>query len=361
MGYRYIGAKTRLLDQVIRRVSALVPNGGHVCDLMCGTGAVSLALRRNGYRVTAVDLMTYSYHHARVALLFTQPPSFPNATEFIEEHSNLKDKPLFPLTPYEAIVDALNNVPPETGYFWREFSAEGRPKNTPRPRNYFSVENSKRIDGIRTSIKRLKTQGRINDLEHSLLLHDLIMAANDVANIAGTYGHYLSRLIDRAVSPIRLKPSPLVTLPDSGRHQVLRGHAEDLASGIECDLCYIDPPYMKRQYAANYHVLETLAREDEPEAIGVSGLRPWRDQYSNFCTKTKIYQSFAKIFSDMKCEDFLISYSEDGLLALQQLTSSLAEFGQIEVSEFRSKRFKSNDTKLSPTLTEYIVHLRVNR
>jgi len=361
MGYRYIGAKTKILDQVIRRVSALVPKGGRVCDLMSGTGAVCLALRKNDYRVTAVDIMTYSYHHARVALLFTQPPSFRNAKDFIDEHSHLKDKAFFPLTPYEGMVDALNNVPPETGYFWREFSAEGCPKNTQRPRNYFSPENATRIDGIRTWIKRLKTEGRINDLERSLLLHDLIMAANDVANIAGTYGHYLSRLIGRAESPLRLRPSSLVILPDSGSHEVLRGYAEDLASSIECDLCYIDPPYMKRQYAANYHILETLAREDEPEAIGVSGLRPWRDQYSNFCTKTKIRDSFARVFRDMKCEDFLISYSEDGLLRLEQLRSLLSEFGQIEVSEFKSKRFKSNETKLSPKLTEYIVRLRLSK
>ena len=361
MGYRYIGAKTKILEQVIRKISALVPKGGHVCDLMCGTAAVSSALRRNGYRVTAVDLMTFSYHHARVALLFTQPPSFRNAKGFIEEYSRLKDKALFSPTFYESILDALNNVPPETGYFWREFSMEGCPKNTPRPRNYFSPENAKRIDGIRTWIGRLKKNEWINDIEHSLLLHDLIMAANDVANIAGTYGHYLSKLIGRANSPLKLRPSSLIILPDGGNHKVLRGYAEDLASSIKCDLCYIDPPYMKRQYAANYHVLETLARGDEPEAIGVSGLRPWRDQYSNFCTKTKIHDSFARIFNDMKCEDFLISYSEDGLLGLEQLQSLLSEFGQIEVSKFKSKRFKSNETKLSPELTEYIIYLRVNK
>lgn len=360
MGYRYIGAKAKILDKVLEEISVLVPKGGYVCDLMCGTGIVSAALRRNGYRVTAVDLMTFSYHHARVALLFTQPPNFRNAKKFIEEHSRLKDKTLFPLTSYESILDALNNVPPETGYFWREFSVEGCPQKTQRPRNYFSPENAKRIDGIRTWIGRLKRNGWINDIEHSLLLHDLIMAANDVANIAGTYGHYLSKLIGRAKFPLKLKPSSLIILPDDGNHMVLRGYAEDLASSIKCDLCYIDPPYMKRQYAANYHILETLARGDEPEAIGVSGLRPWRDQYSNFCTKTKIRDSFAKVFNDMNCEDFLISYSEDGLLSLEQLESLLSEFGQIEVSEFKYKRFKSNETKLSPELTEYIIHLRVN-
>ena len=63
----------------------------------------------------------------------------------------------------------------------------------------------------------------------------------------------------------------------------------------------------------------------------------------------------------MNCEDFLISYSEDGLLGLEQLQSLLSEFGQIEVSKFKSKRFKSNETKLSPELTEYIIYLRVNK
>ena len=93
------------------------------------------------------------------------------------------------------------------------------------------------------------------------------MAANDVANIAGTYGHYLSKLISRASLPLKLKPSSVIILPGDGRHMVMRGYAEDLAKSIECDLCYIDPPYMKRQYAANYHILETLAREDDPQRI----------------------------------------------------------------------------------------------
>lgn len=360
MGYRYIGAKTKVLNRVLEKISLLVPRGGHICDLMCGTAAVSAALRRNGYRVTAVDLMTFSYHHARVALLFTQPLDVRNAKKFIQDYSDRMHKTLFPLTSYESILCALNNVPPERGYFWREFSMEGCPQNTQRPRNYFSPENAQRIDAMRTWIARLKGEGQINDLEHSLLLHDLIMAANDVANIAGTYGHYLSKLVGRAKFPLELKPSSIIILPDAGHHMVLRGYAEDLARSIECDLCYIDPPYMKRQYAANYHILETLAREDEPEAIGVSGLRPWRDQYSNFCTKTKIRDSFNKIFTDMKCRDFLISYSEDGLLSIRELEALFSKFGKLKVSEFKYKRFKSNETKLAAELTEYLIHLRVD-
>lgn len=361
MGYRYIGAKTKSLGKVLEKISTLVPVGGHVCDLMSGTGAVSAALRENDYRVTAVDLMTFSYHHARVALLFTEAPKFRNAEEFIDLCSSAEQSLLFPPTPYESIIYALNSVRPMKGYFWREFSSEGTPQNSRNPRNYYSPANAEKIDAIRASIIKLSRNRQINELEHSLLLHDLIMAANDVANIAGTYGHYLSRITGRAKEPVVLKTSPLLILKDDLQHAVLKGYAEEIAANISCDLCYIDPPYMKRQYAANYHVLETIAREDEPEAIGVSGLRPWRDQYSNFCTKTRVRDSFGQIFENTKCRDFLISYSEDGLLSLDELADCFAKYGVIQVSAFRYKRFRSNDSRLAPQLAEYLIHLRTRK
>ncbi|HCQ3061249.1 TPA: DNA adenine methylase, partial [Escherichia coli] len=218
-------------------------------------------------------------------------------------------------------------VKPKCGYFWNEFSCEGNPQNSERPRNYFSPENARKLDGIREVINNLSCDNILTDLERSLLLHDLIMAANDIANIAGTYGHYMSRLNGRALTQLNLKCTDLLLKSDVENHIVMQGYAEENASKIQCDLCYIDPPYMKRQYAANYHILETLARGDEPEAIGISGLRPWRDQYSNFCTKTKIRDSFKEIITNMGCNEFLISYSEDGLLTIEDFNKLLADFG----------------------------------
>lgn len=357
MGYRYIGAKSRVLWQIVPVIEEIVGPRARVADLMCGTSAVSAELRKNGFRVIANDLMTYAYHHARVSLLFTSHPSFEGAESFIEEFCPDLCQELFPLTPYEQMLRALGNVPPTSGYFHREFSPAGQPRNTGRPRNYFSPVNAKRIDGIRRWLAALRERKHITDLERSLLLHDLIMAANDVANIAGTYGHYMARLSGRANDTLHLTPTQLLVLEDSGKHMVMQGYAEELAKQIECDLCYIDPPYMKRQYAANYHILETIAREDEPEAIGVSGLRPWRDQYSNFCTRTKIHDSFRRIFTDMRCYHFLVSYNEDGLLSLDELKSLLSEFGRVETRVFCNKRFRSNTSRLSPTVTEYLLHL----
>ncbi len=358
MGYRYIGAKTQIIDEILSEISKSVPAKSTITDLMTGTASVSVALRRHGYNVIANDVMTYSYHHAQVCLLLSEPPVFEGARSFIDSNYAPISNDLFPsVTPYDRMLDALNNLPGEEGYIFREFSPEGKPANGEKPRMYFSSENARRIDSIRGAINSLTETREITDLERSLLLHDLVMAANDIANIAGTYGHHLSQLRGRAKDSLRLYPSVFDIPQDDGNHQVMQGYAEDVASEITCDLCYIDPPYMKRQYAANYHLLETLARGDEPEAVGVSGLRPWRDQYSNFCTKTKIHDSFRRIFSGMDCPQFLLSYSEDGLLSIAQLEELMSEFGSVKTRKFQHKRFKSNRNSSKPTIDEYLIHL----
>ena len=359
MGYRYIGAKTQIIDPVLAQIGKIVGNKAVVADIMCGTATVSSALKAAGHTVIANDLMTYSYHHARVQLHLKKYPSFSGLREFMSELSHTQmSGSLFPLSPYEKVLHVLNGAPlSEEGYFWREFSPAGQPSNGERPRNYFTAENAAKIDGLRKTIRRFKDEKLITALEYSLLVHDLVMAANDIANIAGTYGHYLSKTVGRAKSAITLKPSAINTLNSGAHHKVYQGYAENVASRVACDLCYIDPPYMKRQYAANYHILETLARGDEPEAIGVSGLRPWRDQYSNFCTKTKIRDSFDKIVTRMECPNFLVSYSEDGLLTLDELRDTLSRHGSVAVTTIPNKRFKSNNSELAPVLTEYLIHL----
>lgn len=357
MGFRYIGSKSKILDTVLEKIEALVPHGSRVADLMSGTAAVSVELRKKGFKVISNDLMTYSYHHAVTGLKFEKVPNFEAAGAFLDRYYQSEGLDIFDPDPYDKILNALSNVEPIKGYFWKEFSLEGCPENTPIPRNYFSSENAMEIDGIRHAISSLRNEDSITSKEYSLIVHDLLMAANDVANIAGTYGHYLSKLTGRAEDTLRFSRTDLVLLPDSEQHIVYQGYAEKVASKIRCDVCYIDPPYMKRQYAANYHVLETIARGDKPDAIGVSGLRPWRDQHSNLCTKTKIRDSFREIISTMDCPQFVISYSEDGLLAMEDFEKLLSPLGKVKIDEFSHKRFKSNKSTLKPSLTEYLIHL----
>lgn len=349
MGYRYIGSKDKLSEVIISEIRKIDGKAKHIIDLMAGTGLFSLALRKNGYSVSALDVMTYSYHHLNVNLKMNSAPKFESLVAIIGKKNAVN---------YLETLNYLNNLTPKKGYFFKEFSPDGEPSNSLRPRRYFTAENASKIDSIREEIKRFKTEKLITELEHSLLLHDLIMATNDIANIAGTYGHYLSKFVKRAESPIILKPTQFPDSKNIDEHKIYLGYAEELASSIEGDLCYIDPPYIKRQYAANYHILETIAREDEPEAIGDSGLRPWRDQYSNFCSKVKIRDSFKRIIEGIKTKDFLISYSEDGLLPIADLILFLSQFGSVTKKDIEYKRFKSNDSKKNPILHEYLIHLK---
>lgn len=356
MGFRYIGSKDKLSDIIISEMKIINPNATRIIDLMAGTGLFSLALRERGYQVTAVDVMTYSFHHLNVHLFLNSAPPFLGIKN-IDNINKFSTVDLFTSDNYHTILNYLNQLPPIYGYFYKEFSPSGKPSNTNKVRKYFTANNAAKIDAIRHEIKRLKDDLIISEIEHSLLLHDLIMAVNDVANIAGTYGHYLSKFVKRAESPILLQPTSFSTKGIISGHKIYRGYAEEIASNLNGDICYIDPPYIKRQYAANYHILETIAREDEPEAIGDSGLRHWRDQYSNFCSKVKIRNSFDQIIRSIKCKYILISYSEDGLLPIEDLINFLSQYGDVTKKNIRYKRFKSNNSLKEAMLNEFLICL----
>jgi adenine-specific DNA-methyltransferase len=342
MSYRYIGNKSRVLKKLMPVIGSLVSPGATVADLMCGTASVSEALRVSGYRVIASDIMTFAVQHARVRLTMEKEPEFAGIGG----------------RTYREVLSYLQSLYPSQGYMVREYSPAGAPSEGHPPRKYFTTENAAKIDAIRAAINGWEEQGLLTENERALLRHDLVLAANKVANIAGTYGHFRSTWTNGSQNPLTLEPSNFIFGYRTDHMVLPAGPAEKAASQLTADLCYLDPPYMKRQYAANYHILETLARGDEPPAIGVSGLRPWRDQYSDFCSKVKIRQAFTDIIQQMNCPQFLISYSEDGLIPKEELKKFFEQFGSVEIKEFTHQRFRSNSSPLGSTLTEYLFHLK---
>jgi 2-polyprenyl-3-methyl-5-hydroxy-6-metoxy-1,4-benzoquinol methylase len=54
--YRPCGKLNSRLDQFVARLSELCPSPGNILDLGCGTGDISSAISRMGYRVTACDI-----------------------------------------------------------------------------------------------------------------------------------------------------------------------------------------------------------------------------------------------------------------------------------------------------------------
>lgn len=335
--YRYIGNKTKVLDQLMPILTAGLEPGSVVADLMCGTASVSESLRFAGMKVLAADLMTYAAYHASVRLTLPGAPTFRALGKS-----------------YIDVLEVLNAVPPDdNGYFLREYAPGGSPEGGQSPRSYLSDANAARLSSISDTISDWNSSGRLSAAENQLLRHDLVLAVNRVANISGTYGHHRSTLGGSALRDLVLKPSSFI--PDNVEgHQVNLGKAEDLAPEVAADLVYLDPPYKKRQYAANYHLLETVALGDKPQTFGVSGLRDWWPQYSDFCSKLKIHDALDAIISKVDSPRIMMSYSEDGLINQSDMTNSLSRFGEVRLHEFPHVRFRSNASSLKRDLKEFV-------
>lgn len=337
MSYRYLGNKTKLADWIVGEIAGILPAGSSIADPMCGTASVSIALARAGYNVTASDALTFPVIHARSRLLATRAPDFES------------------LGGYAGALRWLRRVEPRRGYFSREFGAAGAPANGREPRLYFSAENAARIDGIREGILELQATHSLTELEHSVLLQHLLLATNKVANISGTYGYFRKTLSSAALRPLAFEP--LEFEETAGEHTVLQGTVEELASSLGTDAVYLDPPYTKRQYAGNYHVLETLAREDEPVAAGDGGLRPWMDQASDFCYRRTAGRAFRATMERLDARHVFISYSEDGQVTGDELLSILVDFGEVTVHEQPHLRYRSNDRVKDGSVLERLYHV----
>ena len=335
MAFRFIGNKSRLLRPLVEAVRERVAPGPRtrVADLFTGTASVAVALADEGYTVVANDLLLSCATHARAQLLPPGPPPFGDIGP--------QRRGLFPVgAGYHATLAVLNALPPVSGFFVREYSPGGEPANGVPPRHYFSAENAAKIDAVRAQVRSWKQDGRLSSVEHALLLHDLMLAANQVANTAGTYGHFLSHTTASSEQALELRPSRFSR--GGAEHTVLNGNAEAVASEVSADLVYLDPPYTKRQYAAYYHVLETIAHEDEPDLVGKSGLRPWRDRASDFCYKSRAADAFARLLDQIDAPHVLLSYSEDGHVPHEQILDLLAERGTVSWQAADLPRYHSH-------------------
>ena len=339
MAYRYLGNKSRLSEWIVDQVARHLPEGGLVADPMCGTAAVSQELAERGYDVLAGDALVFPTLHAKARLLHRRQPRFQA------------------FGGYSEVIAKLNALPGEEGYFYREFGDEGTPLERDTARLYFTAENAGRIDAMRNFIRQAATDGCFSGLEHDLLLHDLIMAVNKVANIAGTYGYFRSTISSTAARAIEVQPSRFSFT--QGAHTVINGDASKVLAEHQVDAIYLDPPYTKRQYAGNYHILETIAREDEPRARGDGGLRPWAEDASDFCYKRRAERAFRKVMEAAKARFVFISYSEDGQLSPKTLLSILSDYGEVFVSTQEHLRYSSNSNAKAGTLTEFLYCVEV--
>lgn len=305
MTFRYIGSKSRLINQITAYIGR-PKEGAFFVDAFCGTGVVAEAAAKLGWDVKIND-------HLRSAVISA------GARLTSEEQAAFKK-----LGGYSLAIAELNAVKSVQGFIWRTYSPASF-DSCGIERRYFTPENAARIDAMRVLIAGWSEAGSINELEEKLLIADLFSALNRVANIAGTFGCFLSKWTNQSKEKIAMRCRELKTT--SVRVEATVGDVFDVPNNVQ-DLVYLDPPYTKRQYASYYHILETVALGDEPVVEGVAGLRPWKDRASDFCYKTRALKTLSHLVHSLKAQKVLLSYSSEGHIGMQDMKAELSKVGK---------------------------------
>lgn len=303
---KYLGSKRLLLPSILESVYAALPGGrGTVLDLFSGTARVGHALKGAGFAVIANDHLAYAHVLARCYVEADAEDVGAEAAELLGE---------------------LGARPPKAGWFTELYAHRSR---------YLHPENAARIEAIREAIESLNAR----PLVRAVLLVSLLEAADRVDSTVGVQMAYLKRWAPRALKPLELRLPALLPRARSGPGRALCLDACDAAS-IEADLVYIDPPYNQHSYLGNYHVWETLVRWDQPEVYGVACKRiDCRERRSDFNRKSRCRAALNDVLSRIRAPKILVSFSDEGYIARDELETMLSSLGVCTVVEHPYRRY----------------------
>lgn len=342
----YIGSKLSLIDFLKESVNRTLKECNEIkqpsemvfADLFAGTGVVSSSFREDGYNVIANDIQYYS--HVIVSHL-------------IENNGNIdKAKCL-------ALIDELNQLDGIEGFIYKNYSYDGTIDQEFR-RMYFSEYNAKKCDSMRMEIEKWLNEGTISKNEYFFLLGSLINSIDKYANTASVYGAFLKKIKKTALKEMQLAPLPIIH--GSVGCKVYNEDACNLIKKVSGDILYLDPPYNARQYCTNYHILETIAKYDNPIIKGKTGLREYSEQKSVFCMKNKVAEAFENLIKNANFKYIFLSYNNEGLMSLDTIEKIMQKYGRYKVYMKTHRRFKADNARANKTdITVEYLHCLIKK
>lgn len=339
---RFIGNKTNLLNDIAQVIKENCDGTEKVfCDIFSGTASVARFFK-NRYKIISNDLLYFSYVLQKGTIENNEIPSFKK----LEDRLNIHD-----------VFDYLENIDIKQEKF-NKFIYENYSPNKKCERMYLTSENALRIDFIRNKIEEWRNKELINNNEYYYLLAALIEGVPFVSNITGTYGAYLKQWDKRAFKKFEM--IRLNVIDNNVKNQCYNKNSNDLIQEISGDILYLDPPYNERQYLPNYHLLETIAKYDNPEIKGKTGIRVYNSEKSNYCIKNKVYSEMEELIKNAKFKHIIVSYNQDGLLSKNDIETILKKYGNKETYKLYEIPYKQYQNKLTKKLDihyEYLFYI----
>ena len=290
---RYIGSKENLLGFIENTVTASGITQGTFCDLFAGTTTVGRHFKRRGFQVISNDPMEYSFVFGKAYLENNSVPQF-TGLDLPPARPSLFD---FDTTRLEQVLNYLNHLSPQAGFIYENYCDVGT-IGKEHSRMYFSASNAGKIDAVRNQIQQWHDDHLVTDSEFYVLLASLLEAVPSVSNTTGTYAAFLKFWESRSQKALTLTVPPIIN--SELNHKVYKNNANDIISRISCNVLYLDPPYNSRQYAPNYHIMETIARWDAPIIYGKSGLRPYKEEKSDYCQEKRLIKGLRGFTRQLK-------------------------------------------------------------
>jgi adenine-specific DNA-methyltransferase len=280
------------------------------CDIFAGTGIVGRVFKLEAKQIISNDFEYYSYILIR---------------NYIGNHNPIPDKDL--------LIKKLNNLKPVEGFIYKNYCLGGG-----TGRQYFSDENGKKIDAVRQRIEKWKIKNAIDENTFYFLLASLLESSDKIANTASVYGAYLKHLKKTAQKPLILEPADFET--NGNEHIVYQEDSNELIKNIKGDILYLDPPYNSRQYGANYHMLNTIAKYDTFIPRGKTGLRNYKR--SAYCSKSSVRESFEELIRNARFRYIFLSYNNEGLMSDDIVKSVMEKYGKYNLKTTGYQRFKAD-------------------
>ena len=334
---RYLGNKDSILDEIVSLINSKVKinKDTTLFDSFCGTGAVCNHFK-DKCRIVIND-------NLKLATTYTYGKLVSSNCKFLKLGFN-------PIEYFNS------NTKTYKGFFTKNYS----PKVSGRM--YFSDKNAGRIDYFRKQIEEWFNDGNITKNEYYYLLGCLLESVSKVANVAGVYGAYLKDWDKRAIKDIIFIGIECNNdVKNLYSPVIYNDNISNIIDKVKCDVLYLDPPYTKNKYSVQYHILETLILNDNPNINGITGCRQFENVSSNWSIKNKVEIEFDNVIAKTSAKHIFLSYSDDGLLSKEYILNVFKRYGledSIEFKEIDYKKYRNYKTKSEKEHKEYLFYMQ---
>ncbi|WP_279155582.1 DNA adenine methylase [Thomasclavelia cocleata] len=336
---RFLGNKTRMLENINAVIEQNNITGKTFCDLFSGSGSVGDYFKEK-YNIISNDFL---YCLSIISKAKLENKTTPNFNLF---------KKQFNIDPFSYFNNKSYNA--DSQYFIaNNYSPKGN-------RQYFTEENAIKIDGIRIEIEELYKEFIIDTKERNFLIASLLESTMGVSNTSGTYEAYLKKWDKRAFKPFVLEPISINETNTINLNKIYNLDSNELIRKISGNILYLDPPYTITDYSSAYHLLESIAKYDYPNIGGITGRRKEINAKSKYTRKEQALINLEDLFRQAQFEHIIMSYSTQGLISIDEITKLASKFAKnhnVKVYEFPYKEYKNiRSSQKGENLKEIIIY-----